>query len=132
LASFFQEIYLKDVKIPVSKQKLLDDINKWDSFLKWIPKQNHSMSQEEKDYLRSAVDALGSELGDYIIRQRINPKAIIDFINANDIIHHPKIINVVKKPDHRWKRQISGTAFVLFLCLFGFFYIIDTMPKIGI
>lgn len=110
----FQEIYIKDVKIPVSKQKLLADINKWDSFLKSVPKQNHSMSPEEKDQFQSAMNDLSSELGDFIIRRGINPKAIIDFINVNDIVHHPKIIDFVKKPDHRWRRQISGEEFVFF------------------
>lgn len=72
------------------------------------------MSPEEKDQFQSAMNDLSSELGDFIIRRGINPKAIIDFINVNDIVHHPKIIDFVKKPDHRWRRQISGEEFVFF------------------
>ena len=105
---FLKENYIKDVDIPVSKQKLLDDLNKWNTFFKSPPKIQHPVSSEYHHYLQRAIALLGSELGDYIIKTRINPEDIINFISAHDIVHHPKILSYVKKPDHRWKRQSPG------------------------
>ncbi|XP_022343007.2 uncharacterized protein LOC111136443 [Crassostrea virginica] len=105
-----KENYIKDVDIPVSKQKLLDDLDKWNTFFKSPPKIQHPVSSEYHNYLQRAMALLGSELGDYIIKTRINPEDIINFISAHDIVHHPKILSYVKKPDHRWKRQSPGNS----------------------
>lgn len=92
----------------MSKQKLLDDLNKWDTFFKSAPKIPQPVSPDYSLHLQSAMNILGSEVGNYIVKNGINPEDIINFINDHDIIHHPKILSSIKKPDRRWKRQSAG------------------------
>lgn len=103
-----KDTYIKNVEIPVSKQKLLDDLNKWDTFFKSAPKIPQPVSPDYSLHLQSAMNILGSEVGNYIVKNGINPEDIINFINDHDIIHHPKILSSIKKPDRRWKRQSAG------------------------
>lgn len=92
----------------MSKEKLLDDLNKWDTFFKSAHKIPRPVSPDYSHHLQSAMNLLGSEVGNYIIKNGINPEDIINFINDHDIIHHPKILSSIRKPDRRWKRQSSG------------------------
>lgn len=103
-----QDTYIKNVDIPVSKEKLLDDLNKWDTFFKSAHKIPRPVLPDYSHHLQSAMNLLGSEVGNYIIKNGINPEDIINFINDHDIIHHPKILSSIRKPDRRWKRQSSG------------------------
>lgn len=92
----------------MSKEKLLDDLNKWDTFFKSAHKIPRPVSPDYSHHLQSAMNLLGSEVGNYIVKNGINPEDIINFINDHDIIHHPKILSSIRKPDRRWKRQSSG------------------------
>lgn len=103
-----KDTYIKNVDIPVSKEKLLDDLNKWDTFFKSAHKIPRPVLPDYSHHLQSAMNLLGSEVGNYIIKNGINPEDIINFINDHDIIHHPKILSSIRKPDRRWKRQSSG------------------------
>lgn len=92
----------------MSKEKLLDDLNKWDTFFKSAHKIPRPVLPDYSHHLQSAMNLLGSEVGNYIVKNGINPEDIINFINDHDIIHHPKILSSIRKPDRRWKRQSSG------------------------
>ncbi|XP_061192836.1 uncharacterized protein LOC133201050 [Saccostrea echinata] len=103
----FKKTYIKDVDIPVSKQKLIEDLDKWDTFFRSAPTISQQITPEENSHLQSAINYFGLELGDYIIKNRIDPKYIIKFINDHDIVHHPKILSYIKRPAHRRKRQTA-------------------------
>lgn len=99
----------------MSKEKLLDDLNKWDTFFKSAHKIPRPVLPDYSHHLQSAINLLGSEVGNYIIKNGINPEDIINFINDHDITHHPKILSSIRKPDRRWKRQSSGKKIMFWL-----------------